>query len=701
MTSQITIDALTENQAKQELARLATELAWHNTAYHTNDAPTISDAEYDALKRRNSAIEIKFPLLKRVDSPTDIVGAKPSGKFGTIAHSRPMLSLDNAFTEEDVYDFIDRIRRQLSVGNDTPLTFTAEPKIDGLSLNIRYVNGVLTYATTRGDGTVGEDVTANAKAIKDIPHTLPAGVPAIVEVRGEVYMAKSDFLALNEKMAAEGKQTYVNPRNTAAGSLRQLDAKVTASRNLRFFAYAWGELSEQVADTQSGVVKLFASWGFKVNPLMISSDNPQVIIEHFNKIGLERASLPYDIDGVVYKVDNLATQKRLGFVSRSPRWAIAHKFPAEQATTTLLGIDIQVGRTGALTPVARLEPVTVGGVVVSNTTLHNADEIERLGLKIGDSVVVQRAGDVVPQLVSVAFSPADAVPFHFPTVCPCKLKTAVVTEITAAGEESAVRRCSGDFICPSQRKEHLKFFVGRDAFDIEGLGHKQIESFFNDEALPIRTPEDIFTLASRNADSLQKLENREGYGKTSVKKLFEAIEAKRTIPLQRVIYALGIRHVGQSTSKALARHYGDWELFRVNVQAVADGDQNAIAELTELNDIGSAVVDSLAKFFAGTETAAMADNLVKHLNIEVSKPVETISSSITGLTVVFTGSLVRLTRDSAKEMAERYGAKVGSSVSAKTNILVAGPGAGSKLKKATELGVKVIDEDEWFKLVGE
>lgn len=701
MTAQIAIDALTEGQAGQELKRLAAELAAHNVAYHTNDAPDVSDAVYDALKRRNIAIETKFPHLKLADSPTDAVGAKPSEKFGNITHARPMLSLDNAFTEEDVYDFMARVRRQLNISDDAPLRWTAEPKIDGLSLSIRYENGVLAYAATRGDGSIGEDVTANAKMIKDIPHRLPVGVPAIVEVRGEVYMAKSDFLALNEAAAKANRDPYANPRNAAAGSLRQLNAHITGERNLSFFAYAWGELSEQVADAQSAVVNLFATWGFKVNPLMISTDNPQEVIEHFNKIGLERASLPYDIDGVVYKVDDLATQKRLGFVSRSPRWAIAHKFPAEQATTTLLGIDIQVGRTGALTPVARLEPVNVGGVVVSNTTLHNADEIARLGLKIGDRVVVQRAGDVVPQLVSVASSPADAIPFSFPTVCPCKLQTAVVTEITVNGEESAVRRCSGDFICPSQRKEHLKFFVSRDAFDIEGLGDKQIEAFFNDDSLPINTPEDIFTLATRNAESLQKLENREGYGKTSVKKLFDAIEAKRTIPLQRVIYALGIRHVGQSTSKALARHYGDWGQFRANAQAVADGDQKAIADLTELNDIGTAVIESLAKFFAGTETAAMADNLVKHLNVEASKPVETISSSITGLTVVFTGSLVRLTRDSAKEMAERYGAKAGSSVSAKTDILVAGPGAGSKLKKATDLGVKVIDEDEWFKLVGE
>jgi DNA ligase (NAD+) len=514
-------------------------------------------------------------------------------------------------------------------------------------------------------------------------------------------MAKSDFFALNEAAAKANRDLYANPRNAAAGSLRQLNSRITAERNLSFFAYAWGEISDEGYNSQEAVVNLFATWGFKINPLMISTDSPQDVIKHFNKIGEERGNLPYDIDGVVYKVDDLATQKRLGFASRSPRWAIAHKFPAEQATTVLRGIDIQVGRTGALTPVARLDPVNVGGVVVSNTTLHNADEIARLGLKIGDRVVVQRAGDVVPQLVSVSFSPEDAVPFSFPTVCPCALKTAVVTEITANGEESAVRRCSGDFICPSQRKEHLKFFVSRDAFDIEGLGDKQIEAFFNDETLPINTPEDIFTLSDRNAASIQKLENREGYGKTSVKKLFDAIEAKRTIALQRVIYALGIRHVGQSTSKALARHYGDWNTFRHNVEAVAKGEQTAITELTELNDIGSAVIDSLAKFFAGSETAAMADNLVKHLNIESAEPVAAIVSSITGLTVVFTGSLVRLTRESAKEMAERYGAKAGSSVSAKTDILVAGPGAGSKFKKATELGVRVMDEDEWFRLVGE
>jgi DNA ligase (NAD+) len=611
------------------------------------------------------------------------------------------LSLDNAFSDDDVYEFMNKVRRQLNRPDEAQIKWTAEPKIDGLSLSIRYENGKIVYAATRGDGTVGEDVTANAMTIKDIPHSLPIGAPDIVEVRGEVYMAKSDFFALNEAAAKANRDLYANPRNAAAGSLRQLNSRITAERNLSFFAYAWGEISDEGYNSQEAVVNLFATWGFKINPLMISTDSPQDVIKHFNKIGEERGNLPYDIDGVVYKVDDLATQKRLGFASRSPRWAIAHKFPAEQATTVLRGIDIQVGRTGALTPVARLDPVNVGGVVVSNTTLHNADEIARLGLKIGDRVVVQRAGDVVPQLVSVSFSPEDAVPFSFPTVCPCALKTAVVTEITANGEESAVRRCSGDFICPSQRKEHLKFFVSRDAFDIEGLGDKQIEAFFNDETLPINTPEDIFTLSDRNAASIQKLENREGYGKTSVKKLFDAIEAKRTIALQRVIYALGIRHVGQSTSKALARHYGDWNTFRHNVEAVAKGEQTAITELTELNDIGSAVIDSLAKFFAGSETAAMADNLVKHLNIESAEPVAAIVSSITGLTVVFTGSLVRLTRESAKEMAERYGAKAGSSVSAKTDILVAGPGAGSKFKKATELGVRVMDEDEWFRLVGE
>lgn len=702
MVSNFDLDSLTEDRALIELKKLKTQIDAHNIAYHTNDAPEISDAEYDALKARNIAIETRFPHLKLASSPTDTVGSKPSGKFKSITHSRAMLSLDNAFSQEDVYEFMNKVRRQLNLPDDARIKWTAEPKIDGLSLSIRYENGKLVYAATRGDGAVGEDVTANAMTIKDIPHSLPIGAPDVVEVRGEVYMAKSDFIALNDAAAKANRDLYANPRNAAAGSLRQLNAQVTARRNLSFFAYAWGEFSnDEGYYSQEAVVNLFATWGFKINPLMISTDNPQEVIKHFNKIGQERGSLPYDIDGVVYKVDDLATQKRLGFASRSPRWAIAHKFPAEQATTTLRGIDIQVGRTGALTPVARLDPVNVGGVVVSNTTLHNADEITRLGLKIGDRVVVQRAGDVVPQLVSVSFSPENAVPFSFPRVCPCTLKTAVVTEITVNGEESAVRRCSGDFICPSQRKEHLKFFVSRDAFDIEGLGDKQIESFFNDETLPINTPEDIFTLATRNAVSLQKLENREGYGKTSVKKLFEAIEAKRTIPLHRVIYALGIRHVGQSTSKALARHYGDWDKFRSNAYAVANGDKKAINELTDLNDIGAAVVESLSKFFAGAETAAMADNLVKHLAIEACEPIATIASPITGLTVVFTGSLVRLTRESAKEMAERYGAKAGSSVSAKTDILVAGPGAGSKLTKASELGIRIMNEDEWFNYVGE
>lgn len=700
MTEHIAISELTKDEAKQELDRLAREISNHNIAYHTNDNPVVSDAIYDEMKRRNRSIEERFPALKLEQSPTDQVGAKPSGRFRTIAHTIPMLSLDNAFDENDVHDFIARTRRQLGLNKDDTLLITAEPKIDGLSLSIRYENRELAYAVTRGDGTTGEDVTANARMIKDIPQRLPSDAPEILEVRGEVYMAKSDFLSLNESAAQANKELYANPRNAAAGSLRQLNPKITADRNLSFFAYAWGDVSGDLAGSQIKMVQLFSKWGFKTNPLMIVTDSEDTLLEHFNRIERDRASLPYDIDGVVYKVDSLSDQTRLGFVSRSPRWAIAHKFPAEQATTKLLGIDIQVGRTGALTPVARLEPVNVGGVVISNATLHNADEISRLGLKIGDTVVVQRAGDVIPQIVEVTHSPDNSIEFEFPKTCPCKLKTPVVAETTSTGETSAVRRCSGDFACPSQRKEHLKFFVSRNCFDIDGLGDKQIETFFHDTILPIKTPEDIFTLEERNKQNVQKLENREGYGKTSVRKLFASIDSKRTIQLQRLIYALGIRHVGQSTSRTLAQHYGSWEKFRAGSAAISQRDQEAIEDISKLDDIGPAVISSITKFFSMPDTVKMADDLVRHLSVQKIERNENVSSQspVSGLTVVFTGSLTRLTREEAKETAERHGAKVSSSVSKKTNLLIAGPGAGSKLKKAIELGIKVIDEDEWLKL---
>ncbi|WP_375590884.1 NAD-dependent DNA ligase LigA [Hoeflea alexandrii] len=694
------VDALSEAEANAELERLLTEIGRHDEAYHTQDAPIIADADYDALKQRNLAIEERFPHLKLAESPSEKVGAAVAEGFGKITHRVPMLSLDNAFSDEDVRDFVHSIYRFLGQLPDNSIALTAEPKIDGLSMSIRYEDGKLVSAATRGDGTTGENVTANVKTISEIPNTLPAGAPSVVEVRGEVYMAKEDFLALNERMAAEGKQTYVNPRNTAAGSLRQLDAKVTASRKLRFFAYSWGEMSEMPADTQHSMIEIFKDWGFPVNPLTRRLESIEALIEHYNEIGLARADLPYDIDGVVYKVDRLDLQARLGFRSRSPRWAIAHKFPAEKASTRLTAIDIQVGRTGALTPVARLEPITVGGVVVTNATLHNGEEIERLGVRIGDIVQIQRAGDVIPQVLGVVSSPEDAVAFEFPTTCPCDLKTPVIREETAGGVEGVIRRCSGEFACPFQRKEHLKHFVSRKAFDIDGLGNKQIEFFYDDSLLPIRQPADIFTLKARDeANGLQRLKNREGYGETSAQKLFDAIDAARTVALDRLIFSLGIRHVGEQTAKTLARAYGDWASVHEAALASAGGDKAAIEEMDALDDIGPAVVEAIGRFFGEPHNIGMVDRLTEQLTIlEAEKPAQ--DSPVAGLTVVFTGALEKMTRDEAKAMAERLGAKVAGSVSKKTDILVAGPGAGSKLAKAQELGVRTMDEDGWFELVG-
>ncbi|SOE10746.1 DNA ligase (NAD+) [Hoeflea halophila] len=694
------VDALSEAEAKAELQRLAAELARHDEAYHGKDAPVIPDAEYDALKARNEQIEARFPALVRVDSPRFKVGAAVAEGFSKITHSVPMLSLDNAFNDDDVRDFVNSVYRFLGQLPDQSIAFTAEPKIDGLSMSIRYEDGKLVSAATRGDGTTGENVTANVKTISEIPNTLPDGAPQVVEVRGEVYMAKEDFLALNERMAAEGKQTYVNPRNTAAGSLRQLDASVTAKRKLKFFAYAWGEMSEMPSDSQHGMIEVFRNWGFPVNPLTKRLESIEALIDHYNDIGVARGDLPYDIDGVVYKVDRLDLQARLGFRSRSPRWATAHKFPAEKAATRLTAIDIQVGRTGALTPVARLEPITVGGVVVTNATLHNAGEIERLGVKIGDVVQIQRAGDVIPQVLGVVSSPDNAVAFEFPSICPCELKTQVIREETAGGVEGVVRRCAGEFACPFQRKEHLKHFVSRKAFDIDGLGEKQIEFFYDDKSLPIRQPADIFTLKARDeANGLQRLKNRDGYGETSAQKLFDAIDAARSVALDRLIFSLGIRHVGEQTAKTLARAYGDWASVHQAAMAIAGGDKAAVEEMDALDDIGPAVVDAIGRFFGEPQNIEMVDRLTEQLTIqEAEKPAQ--DSPVAGLTVVFTGSLEKMTRDEAKAMAERLGAKVAGSVSKKTDILVAGPGAGSKLAKAQELGVRTMDEDGWFELVG-
>ncbi len=709
------VETLTEEEAAAELAFLAAEIARHDELYHGQDAPEISDADYDALKRRNEEIEARFPALVRDDSPSRRVGAAPLPTFAPITHSRPMLSLDNTFSDEDVRDFVASVYRFLGRLPDDSIAFTAEPKIDGLSMSIRYENGRLVSAATRGDGTTGENVTANVLTIAEIPNRLPAGAPAVVEVRGEVYMAKSDFLALNEKMAAEGRQTYVNPRNTAAGSLRQLDAGVTASRKLRFFAYAWGEMSEMPADTQSGMIDVLKSWGFPVNPMTVRLTSVEDIIAHYRKIGLARPDLDYDIDGVVYKVDELALQERLGFRSRSPRWATAHKFPAEQAFTTVEKIDIQVGRTGALTPVARLTPVTVGGVVVTNATLHNADYIEGIGnsgeriraedhdIRIGDTVIVQRAGDVIPQVLDVVMEkrPADAVRYEFPKTCPVCGSHAVRERNEKTGRLDSVTRCTGGFVCRAQAVEHLKHFVSRNAFDIEGLGSKQIDFFFaaEDPSLAIRTAPDIFTLEKRQAGSLTRLENIDGFGKVSVRKLYDAIDARRAIALNRFIYALGIRHVGETNAKLLARAYGTYAAFEEAMKASVSLSGEAWTELNNIDGIGEVVARAMVEFYKEPRNLDVIGRLLEEVTPQAAEAVVASSSPVAGKTVVFTGSLEKMTRDEAKAMAERLGAKVAGSVSKKTDLVVAGPGAGSKLDKAREFGVEVIDEDGWFDLV--
>jgi len=709
------VENLNETEAAEELAFLAAELARHDALYHGEDAPEISDADYDALKRRNDAIEARFPALIREDSPSKKVGAAPSVTFQPVVHARPMLSLDNTFSDEDARDFVASVYRFLGQLPDNSIAFTAEPKIDGLSMSLRYENRRLVTAATRGDGTTGENVTANIRTIGMIPQTLPAGAPDIVEVRGEVYMAKSDFAALNAEMAALGKPLYVNPRNTASGSLRQLDAKVTASRKLRFFAYAWGEMSAMPADTQMGMVEMFKAWGFPVNPLMQRLSSADALLEHYHHIERERPDLDYDIDGVVYKVDRLDLQARLGFRSRSPRWATAHKFPAEQAFTRLTAIDIQVGRTGALTPVARLEPITVGGVVVTNATLHNEDYIRGLGnsgepiregrdIRIGDMVIVQRAGDVIPQIVDVVMDERKegAEPYRFPTTCPVCGSHAVRDINEKTGKIDAVRRCTGGFVCRAQAVEHLKHFVSRNAYDIEGLGSKQIEFFFESEdpTLSIRTAPDIFTLEKRQADSLTKLENIDGFGKVSVRKLYEAINTRRSIALHRFIYALGIRHVGETTAKLLARSYGSYEHFGTAMSEAATFSGDAWNELNSIDGIGEVVARAIVEFYKEPRNLEVVTRLLSEVTPEAAEAPVASDSPVAGKTVVFTGSLEKMTRDEAKAKAESLGAKVAGSVSKKTDIVVAGPGAGSKLDKARELGIQTMDEDEWLALIG-
>src|SRR5690349_1497048 len=704
------VATLTQAQAKIEHMRLALELEGHDRRYYQEDAPSVSDAEYDTLRQRFNAIEKRFPEFVSAESPSQKVGAAPSGRFRKVRHALPMLSLDNAFAEQDAIDFAGRIARILKLPDDK-IDFTAEPKIDGLSMSLRYEGGELVTAATRGDGSEGEDVTANIRTLKDVPQQLKGRhVPKICEVRGEVYMTKQAFLALNERQKAAGDTIFANPRNSAAGSLRQKDPSITASRPLGFFAYAWGEMSAMPENTQSGMIHWFERCGFKTNPLTRLCRSTDELIAFHRKIEEGRAELDYDIDGVVYKVDRIDWQERLGFVSRTPRWGIAHKFPAERAMTVLKDIEIQVGRTGAFTPVRKLEPIGVGGVIVQNVTLHNEDYIKGIGgkgetlregrdIRIGDTVIVQRAGDVIPQIVDVVIDkrPKSAKPYHFPKKCPCPLHTDVVREETATGEEGSRARCSGEFACPYQKLEHLKLFVSRRAFDIDGLGEKQLQYFF-DEGW-VKEPADIFTLEKRNAKL--KLEEIEGYGATSVRNLFGAIEGRRRIALERFIYALGMRHVGETTALALARGYGSWDAFHDACLKVAKGDEETIAEMDALDQIGDTVIQSVGAYFGESHNRGIVDRLVKELDeiVDAEKPKS--NSKVAGKTVVFTGSLEKMTRDEAKATAERLGAKAAGSVSKKTDYVVAGPGAGSKLAEAQKHGVTVLTEDEWLKLIGE
>jgi DNA ligase (NAD+) len=692
---------LDEAEAARELERLAKEIAHHDALYYRQDQPEISDAAYDALREANTAIEARFPHLVREDSPSLRVGSSPVEAFGKVRHRVPMLSLGNVFDDEGVRDYLDRVCRFLGLASIEGLAFTAEPKIDGLSITLRYERGHLVQGATRGDGYEGENVTANVRTIADIPQRIRAGsIPDPFEVRGEIYMGRKAFQRLNDEQAAKGERVFANPRNAAAGSLRQLDPAITASRPLKFFAYGWGEAPRLPADTQWGVYEALRAWGFPLNPLASLTYSLAEMLETYRDIERGRAGLDYDIDGVVYKLDRLDLQDRLGFVSRSPRYAIAHKFPAEKATTILRDIDIQVGRTGAMTPVAKLEPVTVGGVVVQNATLHNEDEITRKDIRKGDTVILQRAGDVIPQILTVVQEKRvkGAKRFTFPAICPACGSHAVREINPYTGKEDAVRRCTGGLICPAQRVERLKHFVSRNAFDIEGLGEKHIKTFY-DEGL-IQSPPDIFTLAARDKRSTAKLAEREGWGETSAGKLFDAIEARRHVRLDRFIYALGMRHVGETTARLLARSYGSIEAFPTAMLAAAhDRDSEAFADLDNIEGIGPTVAAAIADFFAEPHNVAVVDELLKEVRPE---PLEAVdhASPISGKRVVFTGTLERMTRPEAKATAERLGAKVSGSVSKNTDYVVAGPGAGSKLKEAKALGVAVVSEEEWLQLIG-
>lgn len=696
----VSVEKLSEAQARAELKNLAGLIRRHDELYYRHDAPEVSDADYDALRQRNDQIEKRFPKLVRADSPSRRIGAAPAEGFGKVHHGVPMLSLANAFNDEDVTQFVERIHRFLGIDAKEALAFTAEPKIDGLSVSLRYLNGRLTEAATRGDGVEGENVTRNVMTIAEVPRQLIGrSAPDVIDVRGEIYLGHKEFESLNAEQAAAGSKVFANPRNAAAGSLRQLDPAVTASRPLRFLAYAWGEASSLPADTQSGVYDAFKRWGLPVNPLTRVCNGTKELLIFYHELAEERARLGYDIDGIVYKVNRLDLQERLGLVSRSPRWAIAQKFPAQQAMTVLNDIEIQVGRTGALTPVAKLEPVTVGGVVVSNATLHNEDEIKRKDLRIGDTVIVQRAGDVIPQIVAVVVGkrPKGAKSYHFPTRCPVCDSHAVRETKQSTGKIDAVRRCTGGLICPAQRVERLKHFVSRNAFDIEGMGEKNIETFYDDKI--IQSPEDIFTLQARDETAKSKLEAHQGWGAKSAQNLFSAIAARRNIALDRFIFALGIRHVGETTARLLARFYGTMDDLLVAMREAGNGkDTDAFKELEAIEGIGEIVAEAIAEFFAEPHNVRVVEDLLKEVTPEPLKAVDG-SSAVAGKTVVFTGTLEKLTRNEAKAQAERLGAKVAGSVSKKTDYVVAGADAGSKLKKARELGVAILDEGAWLKLV--
>ena len=718
MSAQKPVEKLTEREAAKELERLAEEIADRDRAYYQDDAPKVSDAQYDALRKRNVAIEARFPELIRPDSPLHRVGARPSEKFAKVVHAVPMLSLDNAFDDQDVIDFVARVRRFLGFKDNQELAFVAEPKIDGLSATLRYENGVFVQGATRGDGAEGEDITANLRTIKDIPLRLHGKVPKAMEVRGEVYMTHANFAALNKRQEKEEKQTYANPRNSAAGSVRQLDPAITAARALNFFAYAWGEANPLPEHTQWGMLQQFKAWGFRVNPLIRHCESVDDMLKFYHDIESKRAKLGYDIDGVVYKVDRLDLQERLGFVSRSPRWAVAHKFAAEQAETVLEDIDIQVGRTGKLAPVAKLTPVTVGGVVVQNATLHNEDEIARKDVRIGDTVIVQRAGDVIPQIVRVIEEKRKrgATPYQFPHKCPACGSHAVREVDEKTGKEDVDRRCTGGLICPAQAVERLKHFVGRDAFDIEGLGSTYIETLY--EAGMLKEPADIFGLTRKQAQldkvlsekraeqsAERRARKRKDAADTKSKKkddgdsklvdnLITSIEHRRNIGLDRFINALGIRHVGETTARLLARNFHTIEAF----MDAMEGD-NALEQLNAIEGIGDVVAEAIRDFFDEKHNRKALDHLLKEVVVrEIAAP-KTSGSAVVGKTVVFTGTLEKMTRQETKARAEALGAKVAGSVSQKTDLVVAGAGAGSKLKDAQKFGVKVIDEDDWLKLI--